>query len=254
VENELHSDNYAVFLVNSSGSVHKQDTALRRIVESRMDGVLLSPAAGTTAQDLDWLIASRFPIVTATRRVPGLKAAYVGANDVRAGSLAAGHLVELGHKRIAFACGLGDSESKRNRLKGIRKTLAEHGLEITEDLAFHASRGEASRNVDALLNIKRNRPTAVICFNDIVALGVLDALHRHGLVPGRDLSVVGIDDIAEASENVPPLTTVSNRPAEIARTATRLLLQLIENPDEIPRARILAGSLAVRSTTGPPRG
>ena len=93
-------------------------------------------------------------------------------------------------------------------------------------------------------------PTAVVCYNDVVAFGAMLALRARGLEPGRDVAVVGFDDIAEAALWHPPLTTVGVAPRRIGEEAARLLLDRIAQPERPPRQVILSPRLVVRASCG----
>ncbi len=96
-------------------------------------------------------------------------------------------------------------------------------------------------------------PTAIVCFNDSVAFGVMHGLQKHGLTPGRDISVVGSDDVADAAIWVPALTTVNNQHIEMGRLAAEMMVRRISEPDLPPRRIVLEPRLVVRETTAPPR-
>jgi LacI family transcriptional regulator len=254
VESELENQQYAVFVVNTSESKSRQELAIRRIVESRMDGLLLCPSRGTFAAELDWVLQLGVPLVAVSRRIAGLEVDYVGADNAAAGRIAADYLVRLGHTNIAFVGGEGESSARQERIRGVRQALKAVSLAIPKDLApeCRATRSDATR-ITASLLARDDRPTALIGYNDVVALGILDAMHRARVKPGRDVSLVGFDDIDEAAISVPPLTTVANRPRDLGREATRVLLRRIQNPPEQHGERLLNGSLIQRETAGPPR-
>jgi LacI family transcriptional regulator len=139
-------------------------------------------------------------------------------------------------------------------MRGVRRTLKDAGLDLVSDLTPESpvSRGETARVLERLMDAG-DLPSAIVCYNDAVALGVLDAMHRRGIEPGRTVCVVGFDDIDEAAIAVPPLTTVAIRPRDLGREATRMLMERIKNPDLKPQTRLLKGTLIVRDTTGRPR-
>ena len=253
VESELENQQYSVFLINTSESRLRQELAIRRIVESRMDGLLFCPARGTSAADLKWVVQIGVPVVSLTRRIAKLELDYVGADNVAAGRVAAEYLVQLGHTNIGFIGGERESSAREERLLGVKQALEAHSLTIPEDFAPEclASRSEAAKITEAVLS-RENPPSALIGYNDVVALGVLDAMNRAGMRPGLDVSIVGFDDIDEAAVSVPPLTTVANRPRDLGREAARILLQRIHDPSAKPGETLLNGPLIQRQTAGPP--
>ena len=253
VEAELENHRYSVFLVNTSENTIRQELAVRRVVESRMDGLLVCPARGTYASELGWVVQIGIPVVAVSRRIVGLDVDYVGADNVTAGRIAGEYLVGLGHRKVAFIGGEAESSARQERLRGVSQAMRAQNLAHGPRPApeSRATRSDAARITESLLG-EKVKATALICYNDVVALGVLDAMHRAGLRPGFDVSVVGFDDIDEAAISVPPLTTVANRPRDIGREATRVLLQRIQRPNAKRVERLLNGSLIVRETSGPP--
>ena len=114
-------------------------------------------------------------------------------------TLAAEHLIRLGHKRIAFVGGGRRASPARDRGVGYRETLARYGLPVGPIVNCLPTREEGARAVGTLLRGKRDDPTAVLCYNDVCAFGVLLGLADRGLTAGRDCAVIGFDDIAEAA-------------------------------------------------------
>lgn len=251
VESELENQQYSVFVVNTSENKSRQELAIRRIVESQMDGLIICPSRGTFTADLEWVVQLGVPVVAVTRRIARLDVDYVGADNVAAGRVAADYLIHLGHTNFAFVGGESESSARQERLLGVTQALREHSLAIPMDLMpeCRATRSDATRITESLL-ARKDRPTALIGYNDVVALGVLDAMHRAGVEPGKDVSIVGFDDIDEAAVSVPPLTTVANRPRDIAREATRILLRSISSPTDQHSERLLNGPLIQRETAG----
>jgi LacI family transcriptional regulator len=219
--------------------------------EYRADGVLLCPATGTSAQTILHLRQARLPFVLFTRYVDGVEADYVGADNLRGAELATEHLIGLGHQRIAFVGGPASSSARRDRLQGYRNVLARHGLPIDPALQLTSSTTrEGGHHCIRTLLERADPPTAVLCYNDIVAFGVMLGLQASGHTPGRDVAVIGFDDIAEAGLWQPALTTVAISPRQIGEEAARLLLERIAAPDAATRQIILRPKLIVRQSCG----
>lgn len=196
----------------------------------------------------------RLPFVLVTRYLHGVDADYVGADNVLGAVLAVDHLIAGGHRRIALVGGPADSSARQDRQRGYRDALARHGLSVdnTLSIASPVTRDGGHRAMFVLLQ-HRDPPTAALCYNDVVALGAMLALQAAGLAPGQDIAVVGFDDIEEAALWRPTLTTVSIPPGQIGARAAALLLERIADPDGLPRQVILAPTLVVRDSSGPPR-
>lgn len=162
------------------------------------------------------------------------------------------HLIGLGHRRIGLITGKPGVSSARERLVGYRESLDAAGIEYDRRLVvtgdFLEARGqEAAAELLAL----DEPPTAIFTSSDTAAFGALRAARAAGLLVPRDLSIVGFDDIPEASIVTPALTTVRQPLMEMGATAVRLLRRLMDEPDATSRRTELATELVVRDSTGP---
>jgi LacI family transcriptional regulator len=189
------------------------------------------------------------PFVLVARYVPGVNANYVGADNERGASLAVEHLIARGHRRIAFVGGSDDASARQDRLKGYRHALENHGIGADPALVVTSpvSREGGYAAIASLL--RRPAPSAVVCYNDVVAFGVMLGLQARGRTPGDDVAVVGFDDIEEAVLWQPALTTVAVGPRRIGEAAARLLLSGIEDPERPVEQVIVPPRLVVRESS-----
>ncbi len=177
----------------------------------------------------------------------------VGSNNWNGGLLATRHLIGLGHRRIAMISGPIDVLCSRARVDGFRSAHDEAGLRVDPDLIRHGNfylEGGYRHGLDLLR--RPDRPTAVFAGSDMQALGLLRAARRLSLRVPDDLSVVGYDDLPVADWMVPSLTTVHQPLQEMARTATRILLDLAQGISPATSRIDLATELVVRESTAPP--
>jgi LacI family transcriptional regulator len=197
------------------------------------------------------LARCRIPTVLFARRIANANLDYVGADNVLGAEMAVEHLIRLGHRRIAFIGGPAQTTSRIERLTGYRAAHAKHDLPVDETL-LGTSLTTREGGYRAALTVLRAdpRPTAAMCFNDVVAFGVMLALAELGQTPGQDCAVVGFDDIAEAALAQPALTTVATAPGQIGAQAANLLLARITNPDLPPQQVILPPRLVIRESCG----
>lgn len=241
------------FLANTAESPARQDRFVERMREQRVDGLLLCPAEGTSPDLLRRLRATELPCVQVLRRVDE-EGDYVSA-DYRLGmAMAVDHLVALGHRRIAYVGGGRRTSAAEDRATGYREALTRHGLPIGPVLDCLPTREAGTAAVDMVLHSAATDPTAILCYNDICAFGVMLALGDRNMVPGRDCAVVGFDDIAEAAYSRPGLTTIGIPPREIGVEAARLLLRRIKDPQGGPERIMLAPQLVVRESCGAAAG
>lgn len=253
VEQALVAHRLTVFLCNHGDDFARQRNFLETLLQYRADGVILCPSIGTTPADIARIEQAGLATVLIAREIPDLPETPQIRGDDRAGMrMAVEHLIGIGHRRIAFVGGLGKSSSGRSRRRGYEDALEAAGIPIESDLIFseQMTRGDG---VAVTPEILARRPTAIACFNDLIALGVLMELKRRGIEPGRDVSVTGYDDIEEASVWSPALTTVWNGQQEVGRRAAHTLYGMLEGRGPKLQHDLVTPELRVRESTSAPR-
>lgn len=251
IETLLDDANYAVLLSNTSERLGKQERLLEVMHEFQVDGVLFCPVDGTPVDVIERLQRWQLPVVLIARYLPGVEVDYVGGDNVRGAELAVDHLVGRGHTNLGFLGGPAHASARADRLRGFRNALDRHNLEPpAEPVTSPTTRDGGYQAMETLLD---GTPSisAVLCYNDVVALGAMLALQARGIEPGADVAVVGFDDIAEAALWHPGLSTVSIPPRRIGEEAVRLLLQRIEQPELEARRVIVPPDLIVRASSSP---
>jgi LacI family transcriptional regulator len=247
IDNVLDRSGWIAFIANTSESPTRQDRFIQRIREQNVDGIVLVAAEGTDPEVVEQISAWGLPCVQALRHLGGNSGDYVGP-DYRMGlGLAVQHLVNNGHRRIAYIGGARKTSATRERLDGYRNSLAQHNLEAGPIVSCPATRENGARAIRELLGTGMP-PTAAICYNDVVAFGVVQGLLEAGRQPGRDFGVVGFDNIAEAALSRPALTTIAVAPQQIGEEAANLLLRRIENAHGRTERIILPPRLIIRDT------
>jgi LacI family transcriptional regulator len=248
VDQILDEAGLALFLADSNESVAKQERVILRMREHGADGILICPAVGTPKDLISRLNAWKFPIVQTLRHVSP-QGDYASADYEIGMDRATEHLIRLGHRRIAFVGGEHMHSAYRERRDGFVACMRRHGLSPELIIKTPLTR---QAGIDVLPQLlEQDEPaTAAICFNDVVAFGLLLGLADRGLRAGVDLAVVGFDDLVEASLSRPPLTTVATMPNQIGQDAARLLLRRIANPHGPPERVILPTRLVVRESCG----
>lgn len=234
------------------------------LVGAHVDGVLISPLSSRPLEEQCRPFLDRdIPVVVlaGSRTTPHVDAVVL--DDASGMRRLTQYLVQLGHRRVAFF-GRKRSVTSAGRLAAVREVLADAGLELRDDWVVEAPRHarylpshETYRQAKALLG-REDRPTAVLCHNDAVAVGVLQACYDLGLRVPDDVSVTGFDDTL-ASVTSPPLTTLRVPIEDMAERATGILLDRIAQEKEQYRhaERIVhwfEPELVVRASTGAPEG
>src|SRR5262245_36114772 len=170
IDEVLDRAGFVAFIANTNDSPERQDRFINRMREHKVDGLLLSPAEGTDPAIIDDMHRVGLPVVEMLRHLGGKNADHVGV-DFRLGmTLAAKHLIRLGHTCIAFVGGGRRASPARDRAAAYRQTLASYGLQVGPVIDCLPTREEGARAVARLL--EGDRPTAVLCYNDICAFGV----------------------------------------------------------------------------------
>jgi DNA-binding LacI/PurR family transcriptional regulator len=229
-----------------------QHRLVKSLVEHNVDGIVLIPAHGTTPNDLPDLLGT--PLVLMARRLNGMDADYVGAQNRDGGYEAAEHLYSHGCRRIAFIGGYADSSARQERASGVAEFLNDHGLTLNE---FHSvvcepARPQASEAVIGLLTMDPEID-GIVCFSDVVAFGVIDGIADMGRSVGSDLRVIGFDDVHDAGLNRPSLSSVAVPARETGRRAAQLVLERAAGSTEPTVREEFPVKLQPRETCGCPR-
>ncbi|MBN9605350.1 MAG: LacI family DNA-binding transcriptional regulator [Actinomycetales bacterium] len=215
---------------------------------SRLSGTLVDGAILVTPTVVD--VAVEIPVVAIDPHTgPGQLPTVASDNDAGA-MLATRHLIELGHRRIAFLAGRGDLLSSQLRERGYRAALREAGIRYDPELVGIGDYSvESSRPTAHQLLSRPDRPTALFAANDLSAIATLGAAAELGIEVPEELSVVGFDDIPEASRTTPPLTTVRQSMQLLGRTAAEMLLALMAG-ETLERHDLTLGTrMVIRGST-----
>lgn len=268
LHDEVSAQNYRMVLfteaVEPLGGVDEPESSedreqeisplLDRLLNRSTDGVVLTTSRLDGA--LPRVLARRgMPFVFLTRYVEGVAADSAVVDNSLGASLATSEALRLGHVRVGAIFGPPDTSTGRDRERGIRAALAAAGVELPESLVRHgAFTYQAGYGAMMELMGERPRPTVVMCANDIVAIGALNATSALGLSVPADVSLVGFDDLPMARWEVFGLTTVHQPMEEMARAAVELLIERIEGRVDSVAARqmVFEPRLVMRRSLGPP--
>ncbi|MEU5871263.1 LacI family DNA-binding transcriptional regulator [Glycomyces sp. NPDC047369] len=238
-----------VTVCDSGEDVRRERRHLELLEEQRVLGLLITPVDDSSASWIERLTGHDIPVVLVDRGAGRHPHCSVAVDDVAGGRLAARHLVETGHRKIAFIGGPSAIPQVADRYEGCREVCADAGVELevfaTPGLNFQAGR-EA---IEAMLG-REDRPTAVFCANDLVALGALQGLTMHGVKVPQECAIVGYDDIDFAAAAAVPLSSVRQPRAQLGRTAAQLLFdEIAEGGDHTHRNVVFQPELIARAST-----
>ena len=253
VEDAASEAGLSVILCNSDGDPVKESRYLDILAEQRVRGVLIVPADGERRR-IDALRARGMPVVLLDRRATRSGQCSVSVDDVGGGRVAVEHLLGLGHTRVAFV-GSGDARQVADRRRGAKEAMRSAGrdaaeLRVVEMPGLNVAGGRAA-GFEIAAAPRSARPTAVFCVNDLVALGVLQALTHEGIeVPG-EVAIVGYDDIDFAAAAAVPLSSIRQPRQQLGRAAAQLLVEEAEQPGHRHRRVVFSPELVVRASSAP---
>ncbi len=254
VEDAAGLRDHAVIFVNTDESQSVQIDYLRVLMARQVDGVLLVPA-DNSAEPFRLLRSQKIPVVVLDRRVRVRQVDEVRCDSVAGAVSLVGHLIGLGHRRIAVITGRHASATSVDRAAGYERALIDAGITPDPELIRYDSFSLAGgyRRMQEILAITP-RPTAVFAANNFIAFGAPQALREAGLRVPEDRSLVTFDDLPEGWQAEPFLTVLAQRAYDIGRQAAELLLERLEGTAQ-PERRviILPGELIVLRSSGPLR-
>ena len=254
IESELDRNRQTFILSNHYDSVEKQRNFIETLLQLGGDGVIMSPAIGTPPEDIRLAEDNGMPAILVARAVDEVDVPTFRGDDTHGIALATNHLIGLGHRSIAMVGGTDQTSTGRDRYRGYVEALKKAGMEVDPDLRIPGPRTKQG-GFEAAVNFLSmpQKPTAAVCWNDLVAIGLMNGIARAGLVPGRDVSVTGYDDLEEASIATPALTTVWNGQSDVGRAAARALLDKLNGSSEPNGLHLVKPEMRIRQSTGPLR-
>lgn len=249
IEKIAQDNGYSVLLGDTAYDPWREERYFNFIRSRQADGLItLLPNVPVSSSE------RRIPIVNACECVQNSDVTTVSVDNFHGAFAATHHLLELGHRHIAFVRGRRESPLSMEREAGFLSAMSEGGLTFCESLIAEGdfSMESGVRAVNGLIASGR-KFTAIFCSNDEMAIGAFNALRLLGLRVPEDISVVGFDDIHISRYLDPPLTTVAQPMLEIGTESAKLLIEILQKGDAPIRKRILPTQLVKRASTGPVR-
>jgi DNA-binding LacI/PurR family transcriptional regulator len=267
IDEVAQKSGYSLFMAASQHDPEREQAIVQAMSEHRVDGVIICSASFKAEQRRQFL-AYGVPIVVVNNQAAEDYRYSIYHDDVDGCRQITRHLLELGHQRIAY---LGNSTSGRttlDRMTGFQQEMDSAGLAVPPEHVHEVTGGgpgDGLAGLEHFLGLK-DRPSALVCFNDMMAIGVLKGLRQAGIQVPDEFSVTGFDNIVFSAYTNPPLTTFDQPKRFIGAEAARLVLELLntqitEDSSEVrsgtgtstpPLVRLLKGRLLVRETTAPP--
>jgi len=257
VYDEASTHGYIVLLGSSELSPEKEKSSVDALLQQWVDGLVISPLQGEDA-DLSYLglLLQNGPPVVFLEKVPNFSASTVDIQNTQAAKEAVSYLIELGHREIVYLSGPSYSMHNRERLEGFRQAMESHGLPIPSHAIYPAGVyiEDGYKAGKALFSQFGRSFTAFFCFNDLVAIGAMNAIFEQGLSVPEDVSVIGFDNIAFCDFARVPLTSVRVPTYEMGKQAARLLFRQIQDPElSSPESIVLKAELVQRKSCASPK-
>jgi DNA-binding LacI/PurR family transcriptional regulator len=248
IEEVAQEQGYTVLLSNSYLDPDRELEVVSSFHGRRSRGIIV---IGSQIDAGYLQLRDRFPlpiVLTNCRTYPY----SVSTDNLTGARRAVEHLVQLGHRRVAYVANRRSQRSNLDRMTGYQQVLAANEIAVEEDQIIEGDgtlQGgfQAARNLTA----QNQLPTALFCFNDMTAIGALNAFRQAGIRVTEDISVVGFDDVEFATHCYPPLTTVRQPTDRMGHRLMHMLLALIQGQEDV-EAETLPAELVIRETTGPP--
>jgi DNA-binding LacI/PurR family transcriptional regulator len=252
VEDLAHSEGYSVIVCSTDNRDERVEKYIRLLEQKNVDGILIG--TGVESADILALLSEKsFPIVMIAREAAGIAVHSVLTDDFRGGAIAADHLLEKGHSKMAVLSENFKVSSSFERVRGFRFGLFEAGAELRPEdiISCESNIKDGKRAAIALLQGPK-RPTALFCCNDLLAIGALQAAKEEGLSVPEELSIIGFDDTILSTVTNPTLTTIAQPMDQMVKLAFDLLIGSLDHTDDIKQRIVMQPELVIRESTGSP--
>jgi LacI family transcriptional regulator len=249
IEDAGFSSGYSVVLCNSDRSIDKETAYVDLLLDKQVDGIILA-SANAQAATVALIQSAGVPVLLIPGELGDFAVDILMTDDLAAGKIAAGHLLSLGHTRIACITGPRTTSASAGRVAGFEEMLAGAGLRLAA-----SARGDfrAERGRDAMAELLDSGAdfTAVFAANDLTAIGAMQTLHQRGLRVPDDLSLMGFDNMQLSGLVIPRLTTIAHSLPEIGPRTIELLVNRMADPAAPPVRLLLPATLVARESTAP---
>ncbi|WP_336787251.1 LacI family DNA-binding transcriptional regulator [Paenibacillus sp. MMO-177] len=249
IEDQAHQLGYSVIMCSTDNKDERVERYIALLEQKNVDGILI----GTGVDNLEILInlqARKIPIVMISREAASLEVDTVVADDYVGGLMAAQHLAEMGHTRIAILSEQLKVSSARERIRGFKQGLQDRQIPFDDrNLVICDYMVEEGRRGAGELLDREDRPTALFCCNDVLAIGAMQEARSLGIKVPEELSIVGFDDTILAAVVDPPLTTVAQPIASMAKQAFQLMISNLDEADPVKKRIVLRPEINIRQST-----
>jgi DNA-binding LacI/PurR family transcriptional regulator len=255
IEDVLHEAGYSLFLAASHRDPEREKEIMRALGERRVDGVIVS-STQIQPEHIRQLDHFDVPLVLINNQainMPDIHSIY--HDDTFGSRQLTQYLLSAGHRRIAFLGNERGGKTNAERIEGYRQALLQANVYVCDDCIVIGPNGQPEGGAVGMRRILQLSPlpTAVACYNDLMAIGAIQAVQQAGLRVPEDISIAGFDDIELAAYITPPLTTFHQPKYKLGYEAAQMMLRVLENKDtpivQDPEVIVLRGELIQRDST-----
>lgn len=254
IEKVLKANNIGIQLSITHNQVFEESRALKTMLTQNIKGLIVEPSKSALPNPnmklYDEIKSLNIPLVFFNAKYPWTDFPCVAMDDVMAGRLITNHLFDLGHKKISGIFALDDIQGHK-RYQGFMNSFEQHGILTAEQNVLWFSTGEKKSlftSFESRINTLLNNSTAVVCYNDSLAVSLLDFCKKENIKVPEDISIVGIDDSKLAAVCEVPLTTVRHPHQLLGEHTAMKLLEIIGNPGAVADDMLFAPELVIRNS------
>jgi LacI family transcriptional regulator len=256
VEEAAAVSNYNVFLCNTNWNPEREKHYVKALIQKQVDGLIMTPSS-ENINYLKELLDFNIEVVFLSSYIPINNYTSIVTDNTRGMEKAVDYLIKKGHKKIAYAGSHIERYANKERLNGYKKSLMKHNINIDNKYIksvknFYDQRGGYKLMYEFLQEFKKTElPSAIVCYNDLLALGIIQALKENNIRIPEDIAIIGFDDISFSSLSEVQLTTVSQSKYEMGKVALKTLLNKLENGSRSTKENkiVLSPKLKIRKTT-----
>ena len=247
LEQQIRKMGLFSMLVNSGENVETQNQLVRNLKEYNVAAFIMCPAPGTTAEWTNQLVEQGFPVVHIMREITGAKVATVLPDNFAGTNMATQHLLEKNHRKIAFLGGRETISDYHQRLSGFTEAMVLADVPFSNKLCIQSDTNRhGGRQAMATALAVEPALEAVVCFSDVVAYGAIEQMKSAGKMPGKDIAIVGFDDLEDSRLMTPALSTVHVDANQIGIAVCQILSHIKDGN----RNKVLVGvELMVRESS-----
>ena len=241
LENYIREIGMFSMIVSSGESVDRQTELVQNLKEYNIASFIICPAPGTEAQWINDLVEQGFPVITIMRKVSGANVTTVIPDNVKGTEMATQHMLSKGYHKLAFLGGKEDISDYHERLLGFKQAMSEAKVEFSPNQCFQSgtTRNSGRSALEQALTFNPDLD-AIVCFSDVIAYGAIEQMRLMGKTPGKDIAVVGFDDLQDSCLMSPSLTTVHIEANKIGYAVSEVLKNELANAcDEAKESTVL---------------